>query len=329
MDRINNLLNRVPGYSGYRDKENRRDSDKRVRDRIVSSLEPNIARIESIAADLANRREIMSVGPVDTVAKSARHLQDQIRTATYGYGGIGSDRHIDATALDQLVQFDTDLLAKTDSLGPLIDALATTTDDAGRLPALSAITAALTALRAEYDERAYVIETGRPSTQSTPTSPLNVLETDGTKPLPRPAMKLKKGDAISIAGANFIIDASIVLEGPQPSRILRIDIAPERWLIVNERFAADTTRAAVTIGPSGATVGGQTLTAHGSGSAEVEVTGLGGTSNRQTAQFQIFGGDSLAGPIAFVLTWPTTSLQLAGQGLALDDIEIYGEPGNR
>jgi hypothetical protein len=329
MDRINNLLTRVPGYTGYRDKENRRDSDKRVRDQIVAALEPTIARIESLASDLANRREIMSVGPVDTVAKSARHLQDQIRTTTYGYGGIGGDRNVDAAALDQLVQFDTDLLAKTDTLGPLVDALTTTTDDASRLPALGAITSALTSLQNQFDERAFVIDTGRPSIQSSPTSPLTVLEAEGTKPLSPPAMNLKKGDAISIDGANFLIDASIVLEGKQPSRLLRIGIAPERWLIVNARFAADTTRAEVSIGPTGATVGGQTLAAHGSGSAEAEVTGLGGSSGRQTAQFQIFGGESVSGPIAFVLTWPSASLQLAGHGLALDDIEIYGEPGNR
>ena len=329
MERIDSLLNRVPGYAGYRDKENRRDTDKRVRESIVAALNGPISRIESSAADLANRREIMSVGPVDTVAKSARHLQDQIRVATYGYGGIGSDRTVDAAAIDQLVEFDRDLLARVDTLNPLIDALAAATDDPSRMTALGGISSALASLQSTFDERQFVIETGRPSTRSAPTSPLGVLETDGTKPLPAPALQLKKGDALAVGGANFIIDAVVELKGASPTKLLRIDVGPERWLVVNQRFGADTVRKDVAVTGATATVDGQTLNVHGGGSAETDVTGLGGSDSGQTASYQVFGGDSVNGPVAIVVTWPSAKLSLSGVGLDLAEIEIFGAPGNR
>ncbi|HRA49304.1 MAG TPA: hypothetical protein PK819_14620, partial [Thermomicrobiales bacterium] len=287
-----------------------------------------LQRIESIAADLANRREINAVGPVSTVAASARYLQDTIRTASYGYGGLNSDRDVDADALDQLIAFDTGLLERVDALDPLVNALVAATDEASRRTALSAISAALTSLQTTFDERKFVIETGRPSIQSAPTSPLTVLE-DGTKPLPPPALALKKGDALALAGANYLIDAVIELGGTQATRLFRIDIAPERWLIVIQRFGANVTRQDFAVGQEGATVDGSVLPLHGSGTATTSVVGLGGSNSGQNATYQVFGGDSAGAPVAFVLTWPAETLKLAGIGLALDEIQIFGTPGNR
>jgi hypothetical protein len=92
LDRITDKLSSIPGYDAYRDKENRRETDRRVRERIAADLGSFAERIERIATDLANRREISAVGPVDSAAKSLRHVQNLVSTATYGYGGIFSDR---------------------------------------------------------------------------------------------------------------------------------------------------------------------------------------------------------------------------------------------
>ena len=48
------FLSSIPGYSGYRDKENRRDADKSVRDRIVSELKARADRVGALATSLAN-----------------------------------------------------------------------------------------------------------------------------------------------------------------------------------------------------------------------------------------------------------------------------------
>lgn len=322
MDTLQRLIDRIPGYSGYRDKENRRETDKRVREQVVAALEQQIARIEAVAADLANRREIMAVGPVDTVAKSARHLQDQIRTATYGYGGLRGDRTVDGPALDQLISFDQGLLDKVDALSTQVDALVAA-DDTTRLTTLGAITSSLTQLQTTYDERQFLIETGRPSTQSTPTSPLPPTDA-GTKPLLPAALLLNKGDAVQIGTEHFVVDSIVALGGEQPSRLARIDVAPERWLIANARFAADVKRIPFAIDGSNAIVGAETLPSHGGGSAKIEQCDLAVDDSGQLATWQVYGGESINGPIAFVLTLPSETLSLTGHGLTHDQVVSTG-----
>lgn len=326
MDKITGMLSSVPGYNGYRDKENRRDSDKRIREHLASKIGQFASRIERVGTDLANRREIMAVGGVDAAAKATRHLQNQIATATYGYGGLASDRNVDAAALDQIGQFDSDLLGRAESLEEPVADLEAATDQAGRDAALGAIQVALNGLQARFDERSRVVETGRPSVPSTVTSPLTVLEADSTKPLPPAAYNLKKGDALSLGGTNFLVDAVIEIEGDQPMRLFRIDVAPDRWLVTNERFVADTTTGEITRTAEGATANGEPLASHGSGMATARVSGLGGTSDKQSMTYQVYGGASAGGPFAMHLAWQAASLSLVGRGIDADDVEMYGQP---
>src|SRR3954454_7165224 len=244
--------------------------------------------LQALATTLANERRIEAVGPISDTIASTRHLQDRIRTATYVYGGIESDRNVDAAALDQLIAFDTDMLAQADALVPLAKTVASATDGQTRSTALASYSSALTNLGQTWDGRALVIETGRPVSVNAPTSPLTVLEGDSTKPLVPPALSIARGDAISVAGADFIVDATIELFGDQPTKLMRIDSASERWLIANVRFAADATKAPVTIGSGTATVNDQTLAAHGAGTSEAEVIGVSGSSGRQRASYQVY-----------------------------------------
>jgi hypothetical protein len=329
MDRVTSILSSIPGYDGYRDKENRRETDKRVRERIGARLGDLARSIEQVATDLANKRDIQAVGPVDSTAKSVRHLQNLVTTATYGYGGLYSDRNVDEVALEQLNRFDADLLTRVESLAPAVEQLRTAADSPGREAALAAISTAVSDLQIRFEARSTVVETGRPSMPTASTSPLTVLEQESTKPLKSPVLTLEQGHALSFEGANYIVDAVIDIGGAQPMRLYRIDVAPERWLLANERFAAVLSPGQFTEQGERTEVDGQTLTSHGSGSAPSSVTGLGGKSGQQTVTYRVYGGASESGPLALTLTWPAADMRLVGRGMALDDIEVFGKPDNR
>jgi hypothetical protein len=329
MDRITNLLSSIPGYDGYRDKENRRETDRRIRERIGRQLGDIARQIESVAADLAAKREIEFVSEVDAAAKATRHVQDLVTTTGYGYGGLFSDRNVDEVALDQLNQFDADLLSRVTALEPIAARLKNGMASADRTAVLGEFSDALTALQSRFEERSFVIETGRPSAPSSSTSPLTVLEKESTKPLSPAPLGLQRGDALALGGANFIVDAVIAIEGDQPMRLLRIDVAPDRWLLANARFAADLKIAEFDESSGSVTVDGQTLTAHGSGSGGSIVTGLGGDSGKRAVTYRMYGGGSETGPVALTLDWATAQMQLTGHGLALDDIEVFGKPAKQ
>ena len=329
MERITDILSAIPGYDGYRSTENRRDTDRRVREEIGSQLGGYAGQVESVATALADQRAITAVGPVSIAAKAIRHIQDLILTTSYGYGGLYSDKNVDDLALEQIIQFDRDLLTLVKGLGPAIEQLQAATDESTRSAALDAIDETIDGLKLRFDERSGVVETGRASAPSSTTSPLSVLEREKTKPLPPAAFNLKNGDAISVAGSNYIVDATIAVDGEQPLKLARIDVAPERWLVVSQRFAADTQRGEITIGADSAVIDGETVPLHGRGTATANVFGLTGKSGKQSVQYQVYGGSSGGGPIAFVLNWASDSLQLVGRAIAFDDIEIYGQPETR
>src|SRR5699024_5690694 len=56
--RITNLLHSFPGYTGYRDKEDRRDDDKRIRVAVADRIQQSIDRLTSWNAELAAAREL-------------------------------------------------------------------------------------------------------------------------------------------------------------------------------------------------------------------------------------------------------------------------------
>ena len=325
LDRITEKLSSIPGYDAYRSKENRREIDRRIREQIASRIGAFAERIERVATELANKRDLAAIGPVDAAARSLRHVQNLISTATYGYGGIFSDRTVDEAALDQLAQFDADLLTRTEALEPAVAKLeaATAADQPGAVSALQEVTKSL---EARFDERGQVVETGRPLSAEALSSPLSVLEPESSKPLMTPAMQLKRGDALAISGKNLIVDAVIEVGGAQPMRLLRIDVAPERWLIVNQRFAADAQRQDVSETGDTVTIDGESLSLHGNGVASATVSGMSGDSGGRTVTYRVYGGATADGPIAVTLTWDSTAMSLVGRGIAFDDIEIYGQP---
>jgi hypothetical protein len=329
MDRITNILSSIPGYDGYRAKENRRETDKRVRYRISAQLSDLARTIEQVATDLANKRDIQAVGPVDSAAKAVRHLQNLVSTATYGYGGLYSDRNVDEVALEQLNQFDADLLTRVETLAPEVEQLRAAADPAGREAALGAISTAVSDLQTRFETRSNIVETGRPSMPTASTSPLTVLEQESTKPLRPAVLTLEQGHALSIGDVNYLVDAVIDIGGEQPMRLYRIDVAPERWLLANERFAAMLSPGQFTEQGNIIEFDGQTLSLHGKGSASSTVTGLGGKSGQQTVAYHAYGGASESGPFALTLTWPAADMRLVGRGMALDDIEVFGKPDNQ
>ena len=121
--RVRETLDRIPGYRGYRLKEERRDADRRVREAVATAYAAELLRVERIGRDLANARRLGEIGAVEQASQAIRHFIDRVRAATPGYGGLFGDRDVDGVALDQLRLFDEGLLLGVDELRPAVDQL--------------------------------------------------------------------------------------------------------------------------------------------------------------------------------------------------------------
>lgn len=87
-----------------------------------------------------------------------------------------------------------------------------------------------------FDLRSRVVESAAPASPEEVNSALDVLKTPEERKAaasPPAAYELHDRDAIAVLGDNFVVDARIDIEASSGFfRIFRIDVAPDRWLLV-------------------------------------------------------------------------------------------------
>jgi len=324
-DRITGLLDRIPGYRGYRDKEDRRDADRRVRDHLVTAYTAQLNRVQQVARGMATQRRLSDVGPVDDFAQTLQHFIDRVRTATYGYGGLFGSRDVNAAALDQLRLFDGSLLAGVDELnGPIAQLEAASANNGDLAAPARAGTGVVRNLLARLDLRNEVIETAQPAPRESVLAVLQPKTAEG----PPPAYDLHQGDAVAILGDNYLVDARLAVEaGDNSFRLFRLSAEPAKWLFVARAPGApmallSPTDASVTPGAQTA-IGGATYTTQLAGSGEGEVVGVGGASGARPVRFALLVGANDPQARAVVLDWGNERQVFAGKEVHPEDVEIF------
>jgi len=229
--RFGKYLDRIPGYRGYRRKEDRRDADRIVREQIATELDNRATRVDRIASGLASRRDLAGLGPLNTLAQELRLLATRLRTASYGYGGLFGNRDINEAALDQIREFDETLLEGTASLDAPIEALERATPETMGDAAAHA-KSVVQHLSGQFDARSSVVETAEVSA-ITPSLPPVSGVLDKVEPAQPPAAyDIHDRDAVDILGDSYIVDARIEIDGPKPFRLFRFQGSPRKWLLV-------------------------------------------------------------------------------------------------
>jgi hypothetical protein len=113
---IERLSSKIPGYSGYIDRERRRDIDKLHRDHLANRLRGLKTPLTDLMRDLTNNGRLFEVGSVDSTIKKLDHLENRIRFASYGYAGFFDVVKIEQPQLDAIYQFDLALVELVDNI---------------------------------------------------------------------------------------------------------------------------------------------------------------------------------------------------------------------
>jgi hypothetical protein len=120
---LERLAERIPGYSGYRDRERRRDIDKLHREHLADRLRSLKGRLTALTRELASRGRLIEVGPIDRILKELDRLENRIRFASYGYSGFFDAVKIEQQQLDAIYQFDLALVERVDGLEAKVNQL--------------------------------------------------------------------------------------------------------------------------------------------------------------------------------------------------------------
>jgi hypothetical protein len=160
QDIFKKILGKVPGFSGYIERQNRRASDKLLRETVANRFEEQWQRISGLQRDLISQGGIAYVDDMEGAALKLRQFIDRVRTASYGYSGLFDAVKINETELAQVYQYDLALLQSVDELGRAVDNVETSIGSDGLQAAIRHLTGLAQQAVAAFNKRSEVMVGG-------------------------------------------------------------------------------------------------------------------------------------------------------------------------
>jgi hypothetical protein len=106
----------IPGYKGYKGKEERRDNDALFRAMLAVRLEGLSATATSGLASLKGPGALTTAGGFDRLTKKLELAADKVRFASRGYRGWFDMHKVQEEELDKLYEFDCSLTEDVEKL---------------------------------------------------------------------------------------------------------------------------------------------------------------------------------------------------------------------
>jgi hypothetical protein len=151
---IEKISAKIPGYSGYIDKENRRDADKRNRENLANRIRAIKAPLTEVMKDLTNSGRLFEVTPVDSALKKLDKIENRVRFATYGYAGFFDAVKIEEAQLDAIYRFDLSLVEQVEKIeAQLADLKAQAGTADGLKTSAAKLTASIDTFDRSFDDR--------------------------------------------------------------------------------------------------------------------------------------------------------------------------------
>lgn len=314
-ERIGSALRRIPGYAGYRRKEDRRDDDKRIREAIADALAALVDSLSRRNAALVEARELSRISRIERLIGQVRLLGDRIRTAAYGYGGIFTENSVDDIVLDQIRQFDLAFQREIDELTKIVARISDTASPPTDAD-LEALQGEISRLGLLVDARTQVVDTAKPHRDA---EVLSLLETN-PPPAPPPLLTVGLGDTFSVLGDNFRTDAIVTLiDGETRFQLARVgenEQGVPRWFL-----ASSSPEIPTALLLESDTSGSPALPMK---SAAANVQSVKGKREEIAAQYACVADGGTDGEITFRYVIGDESRLLTGRKVNDIDIELYG-----
>ena len=135
QDPFKKLASFIPGFSGYIERQNRRDADKILRDTVARRFEDQWRRASQLQSDMVSNGQIAFVDDIEKAAIKLRTFIDKISTAPRGYSGMFDAVKINEKELESIYQFDAAFFDLAEQVGRGLDNVEASLGDPAALPA--------------------------------------------------------------------------------------------------------------------------------------------------------------------------------------------------
>lgn len=124
QSKLEELASSIPGYAGYKRKEQRREADKLLRLHVARQYEEQLKRLSDVQYTLTSRGRLASIVTLERAVMKLQLLIDRIKTASYGYAGLFDPLKVDEEVLERLYDFDRAMVEGAGRIASLLDRLA-------------------------------------------------------------------------------------------------------------------------------------------------------------------------------------------------------------
>jgi DNA-directed RNA polymerase beta' subunit len=157
QDIFKKIASKIPGFSGYIERQNRRAADKLLRESVAARYEELHKKLTELQQDLARKGEITVLDDLETAATKLRTFIDKIRTASYGYSGFFDAVKVNEEEIKKLYEFDASMLDLVDAIDRAIDNVAASVGTDGLPAAISHLVTLARELVTSFEQRDQVI----------------------------------------------------------------------------------------------------------------------------------------------------------------------------
>jgi hypothetical protein len=121
QDIFKKLASKIPGFSGYIERSNRRAADKLLRETVAERFEELWQRVSALQIDFINQGEIQYLDDLERGAIKIRTFIDKIRRASYGYSGFFDATKVNEAELARVYEYDSAMLDLVEDVNRAID----------------------------------------------------------------------------------------------------------------------------------------------------------------------------------------------------------------
>lgn len=151
------LLTYIPGFSGYLERQNRREADKMLRDQVALRYGELQKRLFDIKKDMVDAGQFDLLEEIDSIGLKLNTLADRLKTASYGYAGFFDSIKINEEELAQLYAFDAAFFEIADQIDRGLDNITAAIGSEGLKSAIRAVQALANEALQTFDKRYQVI----------------------------------------------------------------------------------------------------------------------------------------------------------------------------
>lgn len=111
----------VSGFTGYFDRETRRDADRILRGSIAQRYEDQWSRISALQRELISGGGLEYVDDLEAAAIKLMTFVDRVKGAAYGYAGFFDAVRVNEDELAKLYAYDLSLLESVEGIAHAVD----------------------------------------------------------------------------------------------------------------------------------------------------------------------------------------------------------------